>query len=152
MWPLTRRLPDCFFMSLLMNFLYLSASIWLMLLCLCCYSPLILRLPAFLFPPFTSFYLSIHPFILDPVRRGEALHILSCLPTEDISSGGRDEDRVHQSNAFKNRLPSKRSYLQQIRRSRVETTTTNTTNGTHLVALRGLPWRWMGGHRDSSPS
>lgn len=90
-WPLTRRLPDCFFMSLIVNFLYLSASIWLILICFCCYSPLILRLPAFLFPPFISFHLSIHPFILDPVRRGEALHILSCLPTEDISSGGRDK-------------------------------------------------------------
>lgn len=140
-WPLMRRLPDCFFISLLVFFSYSSASIWLILLFLCCYSPLIIGLPSFLFPPFTSSHLSIHPFIFDPVRRGEALHILSCLPTEDILSGGWDADRVHQSTAFKNRLPSKRSYPQQIGRSRVETTTTNNANETHLVALCGFPRR-----------
>lgn len=87
-------------------------------------------------PPFCP---STHLFILDPARRGAALHNPPppCRPRENGSSGGRDEE-FHQSDTFKNHLPSKppmpgvRKWAAWGRPRRTP------PPGTHFVALRGF--------------
>lgn len=134
-----RRLPDCFLSSLCWCISYLlSVAIWLLLIFLCCYSALIIGSPAFLFP--TVVPLSVPPPICSSwIQRGEERlsTILPCRPRENGSSGGRDEE-FHQSDTFKNHLPSKpptpgvRKWAAWGRPRRTP------PPGTHFVALRGF--------------
>lgn len=87
-------------------FFHVSAHEFIIFICIYLIhtsSPSTIGLVCFrLLPP--SISPSIHSSLF---QLGEALHILPCLPTEDIWSGGRDKDRVHQSNAFKTPPPVK---------------------------------------------
>lgn len=136
-----RRLPNCFFSSLCWWISYLlSAAIWSLF---DSYFPLLLSGFNHWFacfsvssccPPFCP---SIHLFILDPARRGAALHNPP-LPANREWLQWRARQRIS-SDTFKNHLPSKPPMPAGVRKWAAWGRSRRTPpTGMHFVALRGF--------------